>query len=300
MPGRSLAAFIGAVGATAGCLCACSAASGETADISIVASTNVYGSVVQQLVSGLPPGRVSVTAILADASVDPHSYEASPRNELAISRADLIIENGGGYDGFVDTLRAAAGASAPVVNAVQLSGHSHDAELNEHVWYDLATVRRVAQRVTAFLLARDPRDAPVLRRNAAAFAAGVRRLDGAAARIRARHGGEGVAITEPVPLYLLQSCGLVNRTPPEFSQAIEEGTDASPRLLQATLDLFGAHQVRLLVDNEQTAGPQTDDVIAAARSAGVPVIGVTETLPGDVDYLSWMDGILHDIAAALS
>jgi zinc/manganese transport system substrate-binding protein len=181
-----------------------------------------------------------------------------------------------------------------------LSGHSHDAELNEHVWYDLATVRRVAQRVTAFLLARDPRDARVLRRNAAAFAAGVRRLDGAAARIRARHGGEGVAITEPVPLYLLQSCGLVNRTPPEFSQAIEEGTDASPRLLQATLDLFGAHQVRLLVDNEQTAGPQTDDVIAAARSAGVPVIGVTETLPADVDYLSWMDGILHDIAAALS
>jgi zinc/manganese transport system substrate-binding protein len=289
-----------AAATVAGTLTACSAAGGESADIQIVASTDVYAAVAQQLAAGLPPGRVGVSSIIGDPAVDPHSYEASPRNELAISRADLIIENGGGYDDFVDTLRSAAGAGAPVIDAVALSGHAHDADLNEHVWYDFPTVERVARRVTAFLLARDKSDATVLRRNAARFAADLHRLESTEARIRSADGGAGVAITEPVPLYLLQACGLINRTPVEFSKAIEDGTDASPRVLHASLELFSEHQVRLLAYNAQTAGPQTDQVINAAKDHDVPVVAVTETLPSSITYVRWMRGILRDVAAALS
>lgn len=297
---RRLAVLLLAALGAGGGLASCSSAGGADADISVVASTNVYASVAEQLVRGLPPGRVAVTAILADPALDPHEYEASARNELAVSRADLLLENGGGYDDFVQTLARAAGVRPPTIDAVQVSAHRDDADLNEHVWYDLPTVGSVAQQVTAFLLAHDRRDAAVLRRNAAEFAAGLRRLESAAARLHGQHEGAGVAITEPVPLYLLRACGLVNRTPPEFSNAIEQGTDASPRVLQATLELFRAHRVQLLVYNEQTAGPQTDEVLAAARSSGVPVVGVTETLPAQLTYLSWMGGILRQISAALA
>src|SRR5262249_12236331 len=109
-----------------------------------------------------------------------------------------------------------------------------------------------------------------------------------------------VAITESVPLYLLHACGLVNRTPVEFTQAVEEGTDASPRVAQATLDLFRKHAVQLLVYNAQTAGPQTDQVISAARDNHVPVVAVTETLPGSISYVQWMRGILHHVATAVA
>ena len=98
----------------------------------------------------------------------------------------------------------------------------------------------------------------------------------------------------------MQACGFVNLTPPEFSNAIEEGTDASPRVLQATLDLFPTHAVALLVYNEQTAGPQTDQVIAAAKENGISAVGVTETLPANLNYLQWMRGILQDVVAGLS
>jgi zinc/manganese transport system substrate-binding protein len=297
---RRRIAVLVAVATVAGALAGCTAAAGESADIQIVASTDVYAAIAQRLATGLPPGRVGVTSIIDDPSVDPHEYEASPRNELSISHADLIIENGGGYDDFVDTLRRASGATAPVINAVQLSGHAHDADLNEHVWYDFPTVEGVARRITTFLLAHDKADAQILRRNAAAFASGMQRLEAAEASIRAAHAGAGVAITEPVPLYLLQACRLVNRTPAQFSNAIEEGTDASPRVLQDTLGLFTTHQVKLLVYNAQTAGPQTDQVIDAAKNNQVPVVAVTETLPKSISYLHWMRGILRGVAAALS
>jgi zinc/manganese transport system substrate-binding protein len=297
MSSRRRTAVLAALAAVAVATGGCSAAGGESADIQIVASTDVYAAIAERLAAGLPAGRVGVSSIIGDPSIDPHEYEASARNELSISRADLILENGGGYDDFVDMLRRAAGADAPVINAVQLSGHAQDAELNEHVWYDFPTVERVARRITSFLLMHDRADAAILRRNAAQFAAGLRRLEATEAKLR--DAPVGVAITESVPLYLLDACGFVDRTPAEFSNAIEEGTDASPRVLQDTLDLFTTHSVGLLVYNEQTAGPQTDQVIDAAKDNGVPVVGVTETLPSSIGYLQWMRGILHDIAAAV-
>ena len=294
---RGIAVLI-AVATTAGALAGCTAAAGESADIDIVASTDVYASIAERLAVGLPPGRVGVTSIIGDPSIDPHEYEASARNELSISRAELIIENGGGYDDFVDTLRRASGSDAPVIDAVALSGHAQDAELNEHVWFDFPTIERVARRITAFLLAHDRADAQILRRNAAAFARAVQRLE--ATEAKHRGASVGVAVTELLPVYLLQACGFVNLTPPEFSNAIEEGTDASPRVLQATLDLFPTHAVALLVYNEQTAGPQTDQVIAAAKENGISAVGVTETLPANLNYLQWVRGILQDVVAGLS
>lgn len=300
MSRRPQLAVLVAVATMAGSVAGCTAAAGESADVNLVASTDVYASIADQLTVGLRPGRVGVTSIIGDPSIDPHEYEASARNELSVSRAELIIENGGGYDDFVDTLRRASGADAPVINAVALSGHADEADLNEHVWFDFPTVERVARRITSFLLAHDKTDAQTLRRNAHTFAVQVRHLEATEAQIRAKHAGDGVAITEPVPLYLLEACGLVNQTPTEFSNAIEEGTDASPRVLQDTLDLFTTHHVKLLVYNAQTAGPQTDQMIGAAKDNQVPVVAVTETLPESITYVQWMRGILHEVAAALS
>ena len=112
--------------------------------------------------------------------------------------------------------------------------------------------------------------------------------------------GEGVAITEPVPLYLLDAIGLDNRTPEKFSEAIESGNDVSPVVLQETLRLFTDRQVRLLAYNEQTSGAETTRVLAAAKQADIPVVPVTETLPSGKDYLSWMNANLDAVAGALA
>lgn len=117
---------------------------------------------------------------------------------------------------------------------------------------------------------------------------------------KSEHDGEAVAITEPVPLYMTEAAGLVNKTPEEFSEAIEEGDDVPARTMQETLALFSDQQVEALIYNEQTSGPQTEQVQQAAKSAGIPVVPVTETLPGGEDYVSWMTANLDALSSALS
>jgi zinc/manganese transport system substrate-binding protein len=161
-------------------------------------------------------------------------------------------------------------------------------------------VQRVAARIASVLAAKDPADAATFRANAAAFGTSLRRLEARTAVLRQRYGGTAVAITEPVPLYLLAACGLVNRTPEAFSSAVEDEQDVAVRVLQQTKQLFSQHRVRVLVYNAQTTGAQTGQVISAARAAGVPVVPVTETLPAGLGYLPWMAKNLDALTAALS
>ncbi|WCH97291.1 zinc ABC transporter substrate-binding protein [Streptomyces moderatus] len=266
--------------------------------IPVVASTNVYGDLARRIGGA----KVQVTSIIGDPDQDPHSYEASTRNQLALAKAEVVIENGGGYDDFVDRMLKSAGSTPHVINAVEVSGKTapKGGELNEHVWYDFPTVAELADRIAAALGKADPADSATFTENAKDFVRLLRPLERKEARIKAEHGGEAVAITEPVPLYMIEASGLRNATPEEFSEAIEEGDDVSPRTLRSTLALFTGKKVEALVHNEQTSGPQTEKVERAAEAAGIPVVPVTETLPKGKDYVAWMTANVDALASALA
>jgi zinc/manganese transport system substrate-binding protein len=287
----------------AGCGASSDAGGGSTpvADsrIQVVASTNVYGDIVRQIAGD----KVEVTSIISDPDQDPHSYEANTQTQLSLSKASVVVENGGGYDDFMDKmLKSAGNTSAKVLNVVDLSGKTAPAggELNEHVWYDFPTVEKLATQLASTLSTIDSANGATYTANATAFTAKVKQLEAIEASIKAADNGAGVAITEPVPVYLLTASGLVNKTPEEFSEAIEEGTDVPAAVLQETLDLFAKKQVKVLAYNEQTSGPETEKVLAAAKANNVAVVPVTETLPAGKDYLTWMTGNLDALRTALS
>jgi zinc/manganese transport system substrate-binding protein len=276
-----------------------SSPAGASTPVSVVASTNVYGDIAKT-VGG---SAVTVNSIIDSPDRDPHEYQADAQTKLALSKAQVVIENGGGYDDFVDVMLESASSRSTVINVVDLSGrsrHPAGAEFNEHVWYDIATVKRLTTQLATDLSAAAPEQAATIKANAAAFNSRLSRLQQQEAAIKTEHAGDPVAITEPVPLYLLQAAGLINKTPDKFSEAIEEDTDVPPAILKQTEDLFDKHQVKLLAYNEQTTGPQTEAVLAAARRNNIPVIPLTETLPTGQTYVSWMQANLVAISAALS
>ena len=284
--------------------------------IPVVTSTNVWGDVVAQIGGD----QVQVTPLIVDPAADPHSFEPNAQAQLAVSKAALLVENGGGYDAYLDAMVQASGATVPLLNAVDISGlqggsaesaagsptptaavdGSQQPEVfNEHVWYDFPAVAAVATRVADELTTIRPAQAAAFQANLTAF---TDRLDGLGTQldtIKAAHGGTPVAITEPVPLYLTAAAGLVDQTPAEFSKAIEEGTDVPPTVLADTLALFNDKAVAVLVYNEQTSSPETEQVLAAAKDNSIAVVGVTETLPEGKDYLSWMDANVTALATAL-
>lgn len=274
-------------------------ASADAAPIAVVASTNVWGN----LAATIGGDKVAVTSIIDDPSKDPHEYEASAQNQLALSKAQVVIENGGGYDDFVDTMLASANnSSATVLNAVTISGKTAPSggELNEHVWYDFPTVEKVIDQIQTAYTSIDSADADTFATNAKNLKGSIDALVSKESDLKAKYAGQPVSITEPVPLYLLDAIGLVNKTPEKFSEAIEEGSDVAPAVQQATLKLYSSHAVKLLAYNEQTTGPETEAVLKAAKANGIPVVPVTETLPDGKDYVSWMTDNLDAIGAALA
>ncbi|MFT4008702.1 MAG: zinc ABC transporter substrate-binding protein [Nocardioidaceae bacterium] len=272
--------------------------SDTTTSVSIVASTNVYGDIAESIAGD----HADVTSLITSSSQDPHEYEASAQDKLALDDADIVVKNGGGYDPFIDTLMDSSSTNAAVLDAVEISGFKADPgeELNEHVWYSFPTVAKVAETLSQELATVDPDNAGTYQANYEAFAKQIDGLETSAKTLKATVGGRGAAITEPVPLYLLEAVGLVNKTPSEFSEAVEEGDDVPPRVLQQTLDLFKEDSVAVLAYNSQTADDTTEQVSAAAKAAGIPVVDFTETLPAGQSYIQWMQSNIDNLADALT
>ncbi|MGB3909674.1 MAG: zinc ABC transporter substrate-binding protein [Pseudolysinimonas sp.] len=311
LPALATASVLAAVGLVG---CAATPTPDDDGRLSIVASTNVYGDIATQIAGDA----ADVTSIITSAGQDPHSYEASAQDQLAIADADLVIYNGGGYDPFVDTLLDASGNDdLEVLDAVEVAGpapeedddhadeegegaHDHIEGFNEHVWYSLHSMEALAQQIAEHLGELDAANAATYETNYQKFAAGLEALEARAHELHEDLDGIGVAVTEPVPAYLLAELGLDDLTPDEFSEAIEEGTDVPPLALDDTLQLIADGAVALVAYNEQTAGPETERVRAAAEAAGIPVVSFTETLPDGADYLSWMTDNLEAVASALT
>lgn len=271
----------------------CGSGSDAAADgrIPVVASTNVWGSVVQA-VGGTD---VSVQSLINDPAADPHSYSDKPEDATLLTNAKLVVFNGGGYDNFFTKLVEAAGADAKQINAFSLSGHP-DGE-NEHVWYDFETVKKVADRVAAELGAIDPDHKATYADNAAAFGG---ELDTLATKAAAIPDGEVVS-TEPVAHYLLEAAGMTDVTPPAFSEAIEEETDPPVVAVADTTDLIANKQVVAVVNNDQAETNVTNQLLDTAKNAGVPVVDVGETLPpGVTGYVEWMTTEVDALAGAVS
>jgi zinc/manganese transport system substrate-binding protein len=249
----------------------------------VVAAENVYGSMVAQIGGA----HVSVTSILHDPNADPHLYTASTRNELAVSQAAVVIQNGVGYDSFMQKLEAAAPSSHRILVTMATVLGAHGADANPHLWYDVPRLDRIAGAIASALGRADPPHRQAFRRGLRRFEHHLGPLVREVALIRARHAGDPVAYTEPVPGYLLAAAGLRNLTPAAFARAIEDGSDPSPEAVAQMTGLMTGHHVHVLLYNSQTTSPITARIESAARAAGIPVVGVTETLPPGETFQHW-------------
>lgn len=281
-----------------------SSSTGTDSTIDVVATTDVYGDIAETIGGD----HVKVTSLIASFSQDPHDFEASAADQLTVKDAQLLIENGGGYDPFLDSLAASSGSSAPMITAVTFSPEwtgtkpSDEVEgFNEHVFYDVDTMAKVADEIAEQLGKIDPDNAAEFTANAKAFTDDIdTKVHPILESISAAHKGQSVFVTEPVPLYLAQAAGLVNVTPSEFSEAVEEGDDVPPATLLDALNLIGGGTVKIVFVNAQAAGAETTQVENKAAEVKVPVIKASELLPDGETYVSWMVDMATQIKDALA
>jgi zinc/manganese transport system substrate-binding protein len=253
--------------------------------IAVVAAENEYGNVAAQI-GGTD---VSVTSVESNPNTDPHSYEVSPDVAQEISAAQVVIQNGIGYDDFMSKIEAASPSSARRVLIVQHLLGLPDTTPNPHLWYNPATMPKVADALAADFAAIQPAHAAYFQANATTFIASLDPWLQALAAFKAQYGGTPVATTEPVADYMLTAAGADNLTPFRLQADIMNGVDPSPQDLSSQTALFAQHKVKVFVYNQQVTDTLTQSFITAAQSAHIPVIGVYETMPTPgFTYQSWM------------
>jgi zinc/manganese transport system substrate-binding protein len=264
--------------------------------VAVVAAENVWGDIAAQIGGG----HVSVTSIIVDPNADPHSYETDPRGASVVTNASFVIENGAGYDDFIDKLLGTNPNPARDVLSIAQTVGVGGSNPNPHLWYNPDYVTAAARAIETHLAGHDQADAAVFQANLQVFLAAYQPYIDTLAAIRARYSGTPIAYTERVPGYLVDKTMLHLGTPASFAQSIEDGNDPSPVDTAAMDNAMTHKRVEVLLYNAQVTSPATQKVRDLATANGIPVVGVAETIPaGEPDFQAWQIGQAKTILAAL-
>jgi zinc/manganese transport system substrate-binding protein len=265
--------------------------------INAIGAENEYANVLSQI-GGV---YVHVSSILNNPNTDPHTYEASPSVAEEVNAASLIVQNGVGYDHFMDTIESASPSSSRKVIVVQNLLGLPASTPNPHLWYAPATMPKVARSIAADLSALQPAHASYFGAQLAKFNSSLTPWLDAIATFKATYPGTRVATTEPVADYLLEAMGADNLTPFTFQAEIMNGVDPAPQDISLENGFFTSHQVKVFCYNQQVVDTLTSSIRSNAEKAGIPVVGVYETMPTPgYDYQTWMLAEVQAIQKAVT
>ena len=298
--------------------------------VAVTATTNVWGSIAEFIGGDM----VEVTSIVDQPTIDPHSYEPSARDLLAVQDAEMVLVNGGGYDAFMEGLIDQAEGSRVVLRAVagendhdhsdedhaheededhaheneeehaheegeDHSDHSH-AEGNEHVWYDFHVVEEVADQLLASLTQLRPDSAGDFQANHQTFVDELEVLEVRLEALREKALGYGVFSITPLASIMMEDAGFEELAPKDLLEAVEEERDISPASIAEAEAIFENPDLLMVITNDQVTDTQMQSIADMAASKGLPVIGLAELIPNeDWDYLDWMANNLDVLMATV-
>jgi zinc/manganese transport system substrate-binding protein len=295
MAGAAMALALAAAGCASGATPTNSADSSTV--INAIGAENEYANVLAQI-----GGRyVHVSSILNNPNTDPHTFEASPAVAQEVSGASLIVQNGVGYDSWISKMEAASPNSKRKVIVAQDVLGLPDSTPNPHLWYDPRTMPAVARVMAADLSDLVPAHKAYFQANLAAFDRSLTPWLHAIAAFKAKYPGTLAATTEPVADYLLAAMGIKNLTPFTFQADIMNGVDPSPQDISLENGFFTKHMVKVFCYNQQVVDALTTSIRQTALRAGIPVVGVYETMPTPgYRYQSWMLAEVQAIQKAVA
>lgn len=263
--------------------------------IRVTTSAAAWGDIAKQIGGD----HVQVTALLSDASADPHLFESGARDTSKITNSDLAIVNGLGYDDFMDkALETKKNDKRAYVNVAAVLNAGENA--NPHLWYDIPQVHLVAGEIAKKLSEKDPENQADYKKNLAIFVDSLQPLIARLDDIRTNHPRAPIAYTERVAGYIVTRTNLAVLSPETFATAIEEGNEPSPSDQTAMRDLITKKQIKALIYNEQAESEVTKQLRDLADQNKIPVVAMGETPVNNMSYQQWQGGHLESLARALS
>jgi zinc/manganese transport system substrate-binding protein len=265
--------------------------------LNVVAAENFWGSIASQLGGS----NVRLESVITSPATDPHDYEPTAADARTLAGAQMVIENGIGYDPWAEKLIAANPASGRIVlNVGDLVGIKLGG--NPHRWYSPRDVQLVIDAIVRNYDKLEPKNAGYFAQQKAQFETkGLAQYERLLATIKRKYHGVPVGASESIFAPLAQALGLNLLTPPAFLRAISEGTDPTAAD-KTTIDRqIADRQIKVWVFNSQNSTPDVKRITDAARKRRIPVTTITETLvPASASFQDWQSRQLRALAAALA
>ena len=314
--------------------CAPASENAESTLPTIVATTNVWADVAQQVAGD----NFEVVSLISDPAQDPHSYEASARDQLAVAESSMFIMNGGGYDDFALTLASAAGVTPFNVFEVHEADHASHAEPGhtegehaepghtegehaepgqtegEHAHeeghaeegHDHAHGHdgsdhiwydfHVAEKIAMVLAAEFAKLQP---ESSEEFTANAEAFQADLAAIEVRRdslaGELNYFEAHPLAALLFKELGFTNVTPEGFAEAEEAEIEPSVAIVADAEALIASGTLSFIAMNEQVTSQTLESLIGKAEAASIPVLKLQELLPPGMSYQEWANSVLDQI-----
>jgi zinc/manganese transport system substrate-binding protein len=265
--------------------CGGSASGAPDGKISAVGAENEYANVIEQIGGKY----VVVSAVLSDPNTDPHSFEASASIAKQVAGADVVVQNGLGYDSWMEKIESASASdSRDVVDVQELLGLP-DSTPNPHLWYKPETMPALAKQLVADFSEIQPEHKAYFEGNLKKFEASMKPWLASLEEFGTKYPGAAVATTEPVADYLLEAANIENLTPFTMQADIMNDADPAPQAVAEQESFFTEGKADAFVYNQQVTDSITEKFLASAKSNDVPVVGVYETMPEGFTYQRWME-----------
>lgn len=246
--------------------------------ISIVTTTNVYSDIAKNIVGKYG----TATAIIDKSSVDPHDFDPTTTDAKKVAQANIIVANGLGYDSWMNKL-AKSVDKKPVLVGEDLMGLKSGN--NPHIWYNLDMPTKYVDYLVKRLSKLDKKHAAYFKENGEKYLAKIDKIKQLA---QANKGDQKtVFVSEPVFDYALQEAGY-KIGDKKFEEAIENGTDPSPKTINEMNNAIKQKKIAFFVNNTQASSSTVNAFVKLAKKNNVPVLNVRETIPNNTTYLAWM------------
>ncbi len=244
-----------------------------TSAVQVLAVENFYANLVNQLGGQC----VNTTTILSDPDADTHEFQPAASDVRAYQGAQLVVEDGLGYDDFSDKIIATL-STKPAADYID--------QIRAAI---LASLKQLAPTASAYFDAQS-----------AALDQEFSIYHGLINQIASEFSGTPVGATESIFVDMAYTTGLQLITPAEFMRAMSEGNDPSVRDTATFQNQITNHQIKVLVYNTQTVTSLTEQLKALAQQNNIPIVGVSETMPlGAQTFQGWHANELQLLLQAL-
>lgn len=247
--------------------------------VSIVTTTNVYADIAKNVAGKYG----SVQAIIKNSATDPHDFEPTTADAKKLTNANIIVANGLGYDSWMNKL-ASSVSKKPVLVGEDLMGLKKVD--NPHIWYDLDMPTKYVNYLVKRLSKLDKKHAAYFKENGDKYLAKIAKVK-QIAKSADKKNNKPVFVSEPVFDYGLEEAGY-KIGDKEFEEAIENGTDPSPKIINKMTNEIKDKKIAFFVNNTQASSSTVKTFVELAKENSLPVLNVRETIPNHMTYLDWM------------